>query len=32
MLVTGLSVKGAEEWRKHSELRREYEIPRYRSG
>ena len=32
MLVTGLSVKGVDERRKRSELRREYEIPRYRSG
>ena len=29
MLVTGLSVKGVEERRKRSELRREYEILRY---
>jgi hypothetical protein len=29
MLVTGLNVKGDERWRKHLELRREYEVLRY---
>lgn len=32
MLVTGASVRGVEEWRKHSELRRESESLRTRSG
>lgn len=32
MLVTGASVRGVEEWRKHSELRRESEVIRHRSG
>ena len=32
MLVTGASVRGVEEWRKHSELRRESERLRTRSG
>jgi hypothetical protein len=32
MLVTGASVRGTEEWRKHSELRRESERIRLRSG
>ncbi len=31
MLVTGSSVRGFERWRKHLELRREYELLRQRS-
>ena len=29
ILVTGLNVRDEEKWRKHFELRREYEILRY---
>ena len=31
MWVTGASVRGVERWRKHLELRREYELLRLRS-